>query len=207
MAEAGATAPRGAAEPVVAPAVAAVVPEQATPIRERPAPSPAAPEAAPAVATADPAPALPKVPAQAAPRVTMSPRAASVAIAPAALAPASAPAAPAAPVPDDDAQQAFARAQQARDVGDQLVRYMAGTRGIAPPIWNSPAIQSSADLLRQDLHASGRVRLGRPQWRIGSRGASLTVPAGADGRGRVTADLVFREGRWLVTGLSVEQGS
>ena len=98
------------------------------------------------------------------------------------------------------------RAQQARAVGDQLVRYMGTTSGIAPPIWNSPAIQSSADLMRQDLHAGGRVRLGRPQWRIGAGGASVSVPAGTAGNGRLTADLVFREGRWLVTGLSVEDG-
>lgn len=205
-AEAVATAPRAAIEPMTAPGAAGIAPEQAAPPRERPAPRPLAREAATATTMADPAPVLPEAPAQAEPRMTATPRAASVAIAPAALA-APAPAAPAAPIPDDDAQQAFARAQQARDVGDQLVRYMAGTGGIAPPIWNSPAIQSSADLLRQDLHAEGRVRLGRPQWRIGSRGASLTVPAGSERRGRVTADLVFREGRWLVTGLSVEQGS
>jgi hypothetical protein len=105
----------------------------------------------------------------------------------------------------------IARIQQARHVGATLLQYMATVKRASPPIWNSPAIMSSADGLRQQLHQLGRARIGTPQWRIGSAKAVLTSTyqvdgvEGAEGRGRVTADMVWREDRWLVVGLSVER--
>ncbi|GAB1407322.1 hypothetical protein MASR1M8_12410 [Thermomonas brevis] len=107
--------------------------------------------------------------------------------------------------PTDDPH--FVRIQSARQVGDQLLRYMAATNRPPPPIWNSPAIQSSVDQLRQDLHQAGRPDLSDPRWRIGNDVAVMTTgfKAGDAASGSLTADLIWREGHWLVTGLSVER--
>ena len=78
-----------------------------------------------------------------------------------------------------------------------------------PPIWNSPAIQSSADRMRQDLHGGGHARLSAAKWRIGNETAVLVSGYKMQGSdveaGMLTADLVWREGRWLVTGVSMER--
>lgn len=105
----------------------------------------------------------------------------------------------------------FARSQLARRTGDQFLRYMSVAGLPPPPVWNSPAIQSSADQLRQALHAQGRPTLGAAHWRIGNETAVLTSGYTMQGNGEinsnglVTADLLWRNGQWLVTGLSVER--
>ena len=90
--------------------------------------------------------------------------------------------------------------------GTQLLRYMENARRSAPPIWNSPAIQSIAAELRGELQGSGRVRMDDPEWRIGINSAVLVARYrmhGIEGAaGQLSADLVWREGQWLVTGLS-----
>ena len=102
-----------------------------------------------------------------------------------------------------------ARIQSAQQTGEQFLRFMAAANRPLPPIWNSPAIQSSAGRLRHDLHANGDLRLSPPQWRIQQASAALsatyTLQGDAAGSGLLSADLVWREGRWLVTGISVEQ--
>lgn len=119
------------------------------------------------------------------------------------------PAPPTSTAPADDAPN-LARIQQARRVGAQLLQYLAARNRAPPPIWNSPAIMSSADGLRQDMHAQGRARIGVPQWRIGKESAGLTSPyrldgiEGSAGTGVLSAEMVWRENRWLVVGLSVE---
>lgn len=118
-------------------------------------------------------------------------------------APASQPAAEAPALPD------AARIRQAWATGDQLLRYMAAVGRPPPAIWNSPVIQSSADRMRQDLHEAGRVRLSAGQWQIGNENAVLTSAYAVQGEnasaGRMTADMVWREDRWLVIGLSMER--
>lgn len=104
-----------------------------------------------------------------------------------------------------------AQVQSAFRTGEDFMRYMQAPDRPPPPIWNSPAIQSSADLLRKGLHEQGTIRLAPPQWRIGAGSAVLTAAyhvqdAGKpDLPGRVTADLVWREGQWLLTGISMER--
>lgn len=109
----------------------------------------------------------------------------------------------------ETAAPSFARLQSARQAGDQFLRYMGGVDRPPPPIWNSPAIQSSADQLRQELHGAAHARLSGAQWRIGNETAVLTsaytIQGDEGGAGKLTADLVWREGRWLVTGLSMER--
>ena len=113
------------------------------------------------------------------------------------------------PAPDGLALPSYERTRQAWAAGEQLLSFMAGAGRTSPPIWSSPAIQSSADRLRQELHGAGRVFLSDPQWQIGERSAALTsayASQGGDaGIGRLTADLVWREGRWLVIGLGIER--
>ncbi len=103
----------------------------------------------------------------------------------------------------------FARIQSARQAGDQFLRYMGAVGRSPPPIWNSPAIQSSADRMRQDLHGKGRAHLSAAQWRIGNETAVLAYGYKVQGSnveaGMLTADLMWREGRWLVTGVSMER--
>lgn len=105
----------------------------------------------------------------------------------------------------------YVRIQQAWSAGDQLLHFMGAVGRPPPPIWSSPVIQSSADLLRQDMHGAGRVRLSGSQWLIGERSAVLKSDYVSQGRGavagngRLTADLVWRDGRWLVVGLSIER--
>jgi len=103
----------------------------------------------------------------------------------------------------------FARIQSARQAGDQLLRYMRTPNMAAPPIWSSPAVEASADLLRRQLHGAGRVRLEDAQWRVGGEDAVLTsglIMRGDNaGTGRLIASLQWRDGYWLVTGLSMER--
>jgi len=117
--------------------------------------------------------------------------------------PTSRPAAEAPTLPD------AARVRQAWATGDQLLRYMAAVGRPPPAIWNSPVIQSSANRMRQDLHDTGRVRLSAGQWQIGNENAVLTSAYAVQGEnasaGRMTADMVWREDRWLVIGLSMER--
>lgn len=103
------------------------------------------------------------------------------------------------------------RIQQARQVGDSLLRFLAARGRVPPPIWNSPGIMSRASGLRDDLHTAGRLRLGVPQWRIQNVSAALTSSfdvAGIEGpgsQGIVTARMTWRENRWLVSELGVER--
>jgi curved DNA-binding protein CbpA len=116
---------------------------------------------------------------------------------------------PAAPVSDGAVKALFVRTQLARQAGDQLIRYLSARNRPPPPIWNSPSIQAGADRLRNDLHDQGKVKLFEPEWRVAKDAAAMTARyrtgGGASGAGQVTADLVWREGRWLVTGLGMDR--
>lgn len=103
---------------------------------------------------------------------------------------------------------AYARIQQARQVGQQLMRYLVSDSRTPPPIWASAAALDRADGLRRDLRQLGATRLGAPQWRIGQTHGSLRSPyqvAGAS-QGSVVAALTWRDDRWLVTSVALEPG-
>lgn len=96
----------------------------------------------------------------------------------------------------------------AQRAGQALMRYMSRSWWRAHPAWNSPAVEQRAENLRRILDAGGSLALESPQWRIGATHASLTarvrrgpVTEGADGW--VTAELVYRDGMWLVSGVEV----
>lgn len=108
----------------------------------------------------------------------------------------------------DEEVPAFDHLQAARRAGAQLLRYLDKSDSTAPPIWNSPAVETQADRLRRDLHAQGRARFGSPQWRIGREQAVFTAdvvpPTPAPVRSRLAVTLRWRDGRWLVAALSEE---
>ncbi|MBZ0087629.1 MAG: J domain-containing protein [Thermomonas sp.] len=101
---------------------------------------------------------------------------------------------------------AFERIQQARQVGQQLLRYLASANRTPPPIWDSAATLDRADGLRNGLHHAGSPRLGAPHWRIGKTSAVLTSDYRIGGavQGTLTAAVVWREDRWLVTSVALE---
>lgn len=113
-----------------------------------------------------------------------------------------------APMAAPVALPSFVRIQSARQAGEQLLRFMQSPGRVSPPIWNSPRIQSNAEQLRQQLHAGGRVRLAKAQWRIGDDNAELssvyTIAGTPSMAGQLVANLQWREGYWLVTGIGLE---
>jgi hypothetical protein len=190
-----ATAPKApSATPKVTTALAAAPPKPAVKPAAKPAPAPGANPALAAVAkpvrkppitsalVAQPAP-EPKPP---------------VAAAPVAVATAAAPAA----APNSPTQVA-----QAQQTGQRLLAYVSGRGGGMPPIWANLSAQKQASAARGALQGSGRVAVGSPDWQVGgstaAMQASLTPRDGSARRLRV--DMVWREQRWLVTGLALEQ--
>lgn len=175
----------------------------AVPIVEAPPPHAAPPPAAAAhVANAVPLPAVakPVVPLALAVSVSQAPTPTRAARQSQAEAPVASPVAD--PLPSSE------RIRSVQAVGAALLGYMADARRRPPPVWNSLAIQQSADRMRSDLLEQGQVRIAAPNWRIGTERASFTVQYGlenGDNRvGSFGADLAWRDGQWLVTGMSME---
>ena len=85
--------------------------------------------------------------------------------------------------------------------------YMSKSGSSIPPIWGSLTTQRGASQLRDDILVDGNVKLDSPYWRVGDERASIKANIRyKDGRvGRLSADLAWRDQRWLVTGLSVER--
>ena len=96
---------------------------------------------------------------------------------------------------------------QAQQTGQRLLAYVSGRGGGVPPIWANVASQTQASRARDALQGAGRVDVGTPNWRVGENSAamqaSLTPRDG--GARRLRVDMVWREQRWLVTGLVLEQ--
>jgi hypothetical protein len=160
----------------------------------KPVPAPAA--APPVAAVANPAPKPPIKPAPVAPPLP-EPKP-PVAAAPAAMTTAAAPVA---------ASSSPAQVAQAQQTGQRLLAFVSGRGGGMPPIWANLTAQHQASGARQAMQGSGRVAVGTPDWRVGGSTAAMQAsltPAGGQAR-RLQVDLVWREQRWLVSGLSLEQ--
>lgn len=110
------------------------------------------------------------------------------------------------PVPVEGSPTAV-QVQLAQQVGDRLLVYMGRETRTVPPIWDSLTAQQGASQLRDLLVSGGDVRFGVPDWRVdGSRAAMKTAIRQADGtEGRLAAELIWREQRWLVRNLSMER--
>lgn len=99
------------------------------------------------------------------------------------------------------------RVQQAQQVGSRLIAFMSRPTATIPPIWGSLNAQRGATQLRDGLHGDHDIKVAAPQWRVGQNAAAMKADIRyADGSvGRLSADLAWREERWLVTGLSLER--
>ncbi len=168
------------------------VPAASPPVRTPPAPAQRPPLAAPtqrvpdAVAVAEPAPAS---------------------ATPVAAAPVAQPVAMPERKSDSAPTVSLQRVQQAQQVGGRLIAFLTAPNAASPPIWNSPAAQSGAAQVRDGLQGEGGLQISDVNWRVGESIAALRAGIRySEGRkGRLSADLVWRDQRWLVTGLSVER--
>ena len=99
-------------------------------------------------------------------------------------------------------------AGKARQVGARLLAYLQRRNGPVPPIWDSMSVQQAAARMRGDLAALGAGGIAEPVLRMGENEAQMTAEIlYRDGRqGRLDASLVWREQRWLVSRLGMEQG-
>jgi len=207
-----------APKPALAPTQPAAKPVAATPIRT-PAPIAVAP-AKPSTMT-PPKPATRPAPVATAatalaPRMSTPVASKPVAVMPPPK-PVPPPAAPAAVVaatppapaaatraPEASSPQQVAQAQQ---TGQRLLAYVSGRGGGVPPIWANLASQTQASRAREALQGAGRVAVGTPNWRVGDNSAAMQAnltPRDGSAR-RLRVDMVWREQRWLVTGLTLEQ--
>lgn len=171
------------------------------PVAVKPVVTPAAvaptPPAAPAIARDTPVAGLAAKPASLpAPPPAPAP---NPAVAAAAVA---SPASVAAPAAHSPAQVA-----QAQQTGQRLLAFVAGRGGGMPPIWANYAAQTQASHAREALQGHGRVVVGQPDWRVGDHSAAMQAsltPGGGDAR-RLRVDMVWREQRWLIQSLALEQ--
>jgi len=132
----------------------------------------------------------------------------AVAPAPAAVAAVATPAATVSPAPAPPAAASSPeQVAQAQQTGQRLLAYVSGRGGGMPPIWANLSSQTQASRAREALQGNGRVDVGAPNWRVGGSSATMQAslsPGSGEAR-RLRVDLVWREQRWLVTGLSLEQ--
>jgi hypothetical protein len=169
----------------------------------------------------DPAPAMALVPAPEripAPGVSAAPDGPSSAVRPDAPLPVaqpvadSKPAAPSAPaaMPAADAALVAARLPLAEQRVAQLAGYLAARPG-AVPLWDNVQAMTETNQARQRLNArkGSRLELGRPAWRMRPEQANLSADyrCRSEGStpclGRLEVTLVWREGLWLVHGVSL----
>ncbi|WP_240098646.1 J domain-containing protein [Thermomonas flagellata] len=193
-ASAAPTAPTAGRQPVPAEAVTPA-PARAKVVRSAPA--------ADLVARQTLAPPASRPPAAAAAVAVAAP---SASAAPAAAASTESAHAPAAVAAREDELPSMARVVAARSSGERLLAYLDRAGQPSPPIWNNPRVEAAAAQLGVVLRQSGARRVGEADWRIGSLQASLRqryrIPE--VGERRIHADLVWREGQWLVRGIELE---
>jgi len=162
-------------------------------------PGPATTATPPVAAVATVAKPAPKPPIKPAPVATPPPEPKPpAAAAPVVVATAATPAA----APNSPAQVA-----QAQQTGQRLLAFVSGRGGGMPPIWANLSAQNQASGARQAMQGGGRVAVGTPDWHVGGSTAAMQAsltPAGGQAR-RLRVDLVWRDQRWLVSGLSLEQ--
>ncbi len=95
----------------------------------------------------------------------------------------------------------------ARQVGDRLLAYLVETNKGVPPIWDSLSAERAAAQVRTGIARGEGPRFASPDWRISDSEAALQAGLRyRDGReGRLRVRLTWREQRWLVSDLSMEQ--
>jgi hypothetical protein len=99
------------------------------------------------------------------------------------------------------------RVAVAHQVGHRLLAYLVQAGKGVPPIWDSLSAERAAALVRDGIARGEGARFASPDWRISDTDAALHAGLRyRDGReGRLRARLIWREQRWLVSDLSLEQ--
>ena len=95
------------------------------------------------------------------------------------------------------------RVLQAQRTGRELMAFLSSRSARVPPIWDSMAAQQRALGLRERLHERGQLRAGEPHWRVGNEDAALRTLYGE--QAQVRAQFVWRDQRWLVSGVALEE--
>ena len=95
----------------------------------------------------------------------------------------------------------------AQQVGERLLAYLVQSGRGVPPIWDSVSAERAATQIRSSIARGQGPRFETPTWRIAHADAALQASLRFhDGReGRLRARLTWREQRWLVSDLSMEQ--
>ena len=95
----------------------------------------------------------------------------------------------------------------AQQVGERLLTYLVESGRGVPPIWDSVSAERAATQIRSSIARGQGPRFETPTWRIAHADAALQASLRFhDGReGRLRARLTWREQRWLVSDLSMEQ--
>ncbi len=97
----------------------------------------------------------------------------------------------------------------------QMAGFLASPAAVPPPLWNDVATLDSAAEQRVSLHAArvppaAGLDVRHPQWRMSAERAEVDADyrlEGGDGtlaEGRLHMTLVWREDRWMVSGLRLE---
>ncbi|MEO5963310.1 MAG: DnaJ domain-containing protein [Thermomonas sp.] len=95
---------------------------------------------------------------------------------------------------------------QAQQTGKQLLAFVSSRSNLIPPIWDSPGVQARAIQMRTALQDSGAVRGGESHWRVGETAAAMSTQMQAgNAQQQLRVALVWREQRWLVSSLALEQ--
>ncbi len=104
------------------------------------------------------------------------------------------------------ANASAAQVGQAQRTGQQLIAYVTHRSTTVPPIWSSPDIQAQAVRMRASLQDENRVRGSEPHWRVGGDTAVMSTQLQAgDAQRQLRVALVWREQRWLVRSMALEQ--
>ena len=106
-------------------------------------------------------------------------------------------------VPPPPAAASVERVLQAQRTGRELMAFLSSRSARVPPIWDSMAAQQRALGLRERLHERGQLRAGEPHWRVGNEDAALRTLYGE--QAQVRAQFVWRDQRWLVSGVALEE--
>lgn len=100
------------------------------------------------------------------------------------------------------------RADQAQRTCDELLAYLSGRRKLPPPIWDHLGAQAQANRLRDEF-GERRLRVGESNWQLDDDAAAMLaeVTSSTGNAHQLRVDLVWREQRWLVSGIALGGGS
>lgn len=122
------------------------------------------------------------------------------------------------PLPPPPSLPTSAQESAAQARLQQVSGFLASPVAVPPPLWNDVATLDNASHQRAALYSTrrssgARFGLHQPQWQISAEQARVVADYRLEGgrglneAGRLHMSLVWREDRWLVSGLQLEPGS